>query len=293
MSAPHDEATPAAARREPNDAPRSGRTRGLVVRALGVAAVMFGVGYLLAALLFFRGGGAHVVTVPDLRGQPEAEARRVLDRLDLEMERGSALVHPEVPVGSVLAQSPLPGQEVPPGSVVRVTLSAGRDRVSVPDVTRFAAAQALDLLMRSGFEVQVDTVPHERARGRVVATEPAAGTPVELPARLRLVVSAGPPLTGVPQLVGLDEAAARQALDAAGLQAGEGVYDPYAYAAPGAVVAQDPPAGDSITVGSAVRLIIAGFAPAPGAGPAIDAGEPREQRPEPAEQHPQAGEDPW
>ncbi|HEX5520975.1 MAG TPA: PASTA domain-containing protein [Longimicrobiaceae bacterium] len=287
MSEPlHETERPGAPRREDAER-RKSRARGIALRLLGIGVVMFALGYLLATLLFFRGGAAHVVTVPDLRGETEAEAARVLDRLDLAMERGSALVHPEVPAGSVLAQSPLPGQEVPPGSVVRVTLSAGRDRITVPDVSRFGAAQAQELLTRSGFEVRIDSVPNERARGRVIATEPAAGTPVELPAQLRLIVSAGPPLTAVPDLAGLDEEAARQALEAAGLRTGEIGYDPYAYAAPGSVIAQEPAPGDSIAVGSAVRLTVAGFSPRPGVYPY--GREPGAPNPE-QEQHPQQEE---
>jgi beta-lactam-binding protein with PASTA domain len=241
--------------------PSALRERRLLLRIVGVGVAAFLIGYAITAIFFFPGGGSDVVTVPDLRGLAESEARRELDRQGLEIERGSTLVHPEIPAGAVLAQSPLPGQEAAPGSAVRVTLSAGRDRREVPDVSSLTGDQALRFLSQAGFQVVMEQRPAARRAGHVLEISPAAGTQVELPAQVRLVVSAGPPRVPIPQLVGLPEPVARQMLESVGLRLGSVDYDPFSSYPLGEVVYQEPAEGDSLAVGSAVRVTIAGVAP--------------------------------
>lgn len=236
------------------------------VAALGVGA--FVIGYLLTALIFFPGWGRRaIVTVPDLRGKPFAEARRTAEDVDLHVERGTELFHPTVPAGAVLAQSPLPGQEVTRGAVIRVTLSAGRERLTLPDVSDLAAPQAQDLLTRIGFTVRVRSIISDRPEGRVIGTVPAAGTSVTLPAVVELTLSAGPPEVVVPKVEvpdvrGLPEPEAREALRSAGLRVGEVDYQTGTSTPLGGVAAQSIAPGDSVEAGTAVRITISGNPPA-------------------------------
>jgi serine/threonine-protein kinase len=112
----------------------------------------------------------------------------------------------------------------------------------------------------------------------VLGVRPAAGTVLELPATVELVVSAGPPeapQVTVPSLTDLSEPAARAALQAAGLRLGAVLYDPDTGRPLGGVVSQQPAAGASVPAGSAVRITVAGSAPAAQAAPdTTEAGEP-------------------
>lgn len=250
---------------EGGSAPERQRSRpsvlALLLGFLAFAIVAFLVGYLLTSVLFFRGPvRAEVVAVPDLRGQTEADARRIIERAGLEIERGVSLVNPHVPEGSVLAQSPLPGQEVAPGTAVQVTLSAGRDQRRVPDVMAYSASRAEQFLTRAGFEVEVEERTDSRPAGRIVDVLPAPGTLVEVPGVVRLVVSTGPPREPVPLVVGLTEQSARETLASAGFRAGQIEYDPFALGPAGIVNSQRPAPGDSLPVGGAVNLIINGSA---------------------------------
>jgi eukaryotic-like serine/threonine-protein kinase len=227
---------------------------------LGIAAVAFILGYLLA-LFVFRGAGADVVAVPDLRQRPVEQARRTLSNLGLRLEEGPALAHPEIPAGSVITQSPLPGQEVAPGSHVRVNLSSGAERMSVPDVANRSLEQATAMLERVGFEVRVDEQESMRRQGQIIAMVPDAGTQVALGAVVTLVVSAGPPLVEVPNLVGYDRDDAEARLGGAGLRAGAIDFDSFSPQPSGRVLAQRPAAGDSLRAGSAVGLTVAGSPP--------------------------------
>lgn len=247
-----------------SDQPGSFASRGgrLLLIGLATALLAFAVGYLFTALAFFRGGPGDVVaTVPDLRQQSEAEARRLANAADLQLEVGASLVNPEVPEGRVIAQSPLPGHEVSPGSPLRIVLSAGRERRTVPDVSAMGGDQARLLLSRSGFNVQVEERTDPAPAGRVLDVSPAVGATVEIPASVVLVVSAGPPLVSVPEVLGMPREQAREALAAAELAVGEIGFDPFSPFPAGTVVAQLPGAGARVPIGSAVSITVAGASP--------------------------------
>lgn len=252
--------------------------RRVVLRVVAIGLGAFLVGYLVTALAFYRGGTRQeVVAVPDLRELDRRAAERRLDDLGLTLEVGDSLPHPQVRAGDVLAQSPLPGREVAPGTPVRVILSSGRARIPVPDVSMLSEEAATRLLGASGFQVQVEVVPDRLPAGNVVAVEPAPGTPVVLPSVVRLRVSAGPPMdfgeslpavgageraperepmVAVPAIIGLAEAAARAALERVGLRLAEPEYEPAPEGVPEMVVEQTPPPGDSARAGAQVRVRI-------------------------------------
>ncbi len=222
-----------------------------------IGAAAFLVGYGLTALLFFRGSSRpDVVGVPDLRDLDRAAAARQLDRLGLELLVGDSLPHPEVRRGDVLAQSPLPGREVAPGTKVRVIVSAGRASRVVPDVQTLTRLPAERLLAATGFRVQVEEVPDALPAGRVVSVYPSPGTRVQLPGVVQLRVSAGPPLVAVPALYGLAEEEARTTLEGAGLRLGEIEYQFGGFGAREMVVEQTPFAGDSVPRGGDVQVRI-------------------------------------
>lgn len=254
------------------------RNRQLLRRIVVVGLLAFGVGYGITALLFGGGPDGVVVTVPDVRRLDAAQARRQLSRAELDVVFADSLPNPQVPRGAVVAQSPLPGQEVGPGSRVRLILSSGRERRTIPQVTTLSREHAVKLLEASGFRVVVQETPSPRAAGRVVGTQPAAGATVAVPAAVRLLVSAGPPMVAVPSLAGLFEGEARAALQAAGLRMGEVERVFQLGDAEGAVLGQVPAAGDSSRMGSAVSLRVVTHqlpgVPVPGAVDPAPAPEP-------------------
>lgn len=258
--------------------------RRLLLRVLGLGLGAFVVGYVLTTLLVFPGFGRQaIVTVPDLRGRTFNAARRISDDAGVDVARGPWLYHPSVDSGAVLAQSPLPGQEVTRGAQVRVTLSAGRERRPVPQVGDLTAAQAQSLLQRTGFAVRVRRILSDRAEGRVLGVNPKEGTRLPVLSTVELTLSAGPPVVvvptvAVPDLAGMPEPQARGALREAGLRLGEVSYEPGSSVPLGGIAAQSPAAGDSVRAGTSVRVTISGSPPTPVAPPpapdSVPAGEP-------------------
>lgn len=240
--------------------------RRLVVALLSLAA-LFGVGYLAASQWLFPASSAtessQLIEVPDLVGLTAEEAREALGTADLEYRLGSEVPHRRAPEGAVLAQSPLPGQFARPGAPVSVTLSLGPERRVVPDLRGLSDRQGAIVLERLGFQTERDSANSAAERGRVVATRPETGTELSLPAEVTIVVSRGPDVAEVPELVGLhvDDVEAR--LEASDLRLGEVQYDPEARAAPGRVVGQSPNPDFALRSGGRVSIRVAGSRPAP------------------------------
>lgn len=252
----------------------------------GVVALvlLFGAGYLISAEWLFPASGPEaaadeVVEVPDMVGLDEADARAALADAGLELRIRSEMPHRDAPEGAVVAQSPLPGQFARPGAPVEVSLSEGPRRRTVPDLRGLSDRQARIVLERLGFATSVDTASSEVGRGRVVGTRPEAGSGRTLPSEVTVVVSRGPEVSDVPELVGIhvDDVEAR--LRERGFRLGEITYDPEAFAAPGRVIGQTPTPGYALRDGGRVSVRVAGSPPDPPAGGALPDGAPPDSLP--------------
>lgn len=211
------------------------------------------------------------VPVPDLRGQTPAGAAILLAGSGLSLaapphaarETGST-------VGTIVDQAPRPGDPAPAGAEVRPVLATPWT-VEVPDVTTLSAEAAARRLEEAAASLvrklklttslpglalgSVSERPADGPEGVVIEQSPGAGERAPLYATVDVVVARR--ATGrVPDLGGMDQAAAVGALTAAGFAVGR-VRTRADPAAPGTVVAQDPAPGRSWPPGGAVSLSLA------------------------------------
>jgi len=237
-----------------------GQRRALVT--LGIVVGCIGAGYMISALLMSPSSATaddgSVVHVPDVTGLAEADARGRVMEAGLEFTVRGGLAHRDVPEGAVLAQSPLAGQFARPGAPVEVTLSRGPEVHTLPDVAGLSERQAVIVLERLGYEVDVERREDAMAAGRAVETRPEAGSALEVPSLLVLVVSEGAPIVVVPDMLGLHIDDALQVLNEYNLELGSISFDAGAPEAPGRIVGQYPPVGYSLRAGDAVELRVAG-----------------------------------
>jgi beta-lactam-binding protein with PASTA domain len=168
--------------------------------ALLVLVVSFGVGFLLSThVLFPRPDTAGTgIAVPSLYGQDRTAAEAAVREAGLAVGDVAELESLEAEVGRVLAQAPLPGQQLPAGGAVSFAVSAGPPELTVPRVTGLGGASARTLLERAGFEVTLEEVEGTEPAGTVVGSEPEPGTARALPAVVNLRVSLGPPEDTLP-----------------------------------------------------------------------------------------------
>lgn len=181
--------------REPREGAGDERDWKRILIALAVALVVpFLIGYLMAVYVLFpptQVSGSGTPT-PDLVGRTTSEAQRELVAAGLGDMQITELPHPDAEAGTIVAQSPLPGQQLRPGAGVRVALSTGRPRVLVPDVLGFGVERAESMLTQAGFGVTRSAQESPAPEGRVIRTDPEPGQPLILPASVMLIVSAGP-----------------------------------------------------------------------------------------------------
>jgi beta-lactam-binding protein with PASTA domain len=240
-----------------------------------VAVIAFGVGYGLTAMAFASGGaGADVALVPDVRELTLADAERRLSRAGFAMVVSDSFPNVDIPQGAVLAQSPLPGQEVSSGAEVSVIISSGQPRPIIPDVSSMSVSMAIRSLEAAGFTVSMEDAPGEGTPGAIVGTVPEAGTPLPVPASIVLRVGASPDFLNMPLVLGMPEDSAVVSLEAAGLRVTEVRYEADAASPPYRVIFQNPAPGDSVDFQGAVRLRVSMPVVGSGSDRPVDGAEP-------------------
>jgi beta-lactam-binding protein with PASTA domain len=190
------------------------------------------------------------IVLPDLAGRPAGAATDRLDELDIRYRREGA-TSLDVPRGAVIQTRPAKGAVLEAGRVVTVVVSTGKPKVQVPEVAgrRVEAAEAQ--FAAAHLEVRTERVFDDNVpEGRVVGTDPGAGSEVPWGATVVLRVSKGPDLVVVPQVVGLSKKEAEQRLREAGLEAH------YVLPVGSRVVEQSPAPGEKAKRGSGVRLLL-------------------------------------
>src|SRR4051812_656577 len=146
--------------------------------------------------------GKERYAVPKLVGTKVTDAGPALTSLTLRIGETSQAWSEKVPEGVVISQDPSPGASVKRNTTVSVVVSKGREPIEVPTVTgtTFEAAAAAvteaGLRPERGEDVNSDTVP----AGQVVSQSPARGT-LHRGDAVRLVVSKGPVMVQVPNVV--------------------------------------------------------------------------------------------
>ncbi len=119
------------------------------------------------------------VTVPDVIGEPEAEAVDEIEAAGLVPDVTSA-PNDEFEEGLVFAQDPAAGAEAESGAVVRITVSEGPGEREMPDVTGQDADDA-EAFLENDFGLNVSQVEEPCAGqvpGAVCRQDPDPGTPV-------------------------------------------------------------------------------------------------------------------
>jgi beta-lactam-binding protein with PASTA domain len=233
------------------------------------------------------------VRVPTLKEMTVAEARSQTSGLGLNLEVDNRYYSADVAAGHILSQSPAPGAVVRREWRVRVAESLGPQKVEVPSVLGEAERSAALNLRRVGLDAGMTARLPWAATGKgteegvVLAQDPppkAQG--IEKPS-VNLLVAAPDDTSEdgyvMPDLTGLPIVSAQAALTRVGIKFGEPNFQEVTIPAmaasapiapssaasaaapaaarptalPGTVIAQSPPAGWRVGVGTTVALTVA------------------------------------
>lgn len=199
-----------------------------------------------------------IVTVPDVVGLTQSEAAATLMNNGLAVGDVTFAISDTIAEGAVASTNPIAGSSVVEGSTVALVISLGQPRVAVPDITGQSQANAEAALAAAGLNVgnvsseNSDAVPE----GNIIFQDPPGGVEVVVGSAVDLVVSLGPVTVAVPDVVGDTQTDGAAAIAAAGLAVGDVATQNSDTIPAGNIIAQDPPAGTSVELGTAVDLVV-------------------------------------
>lgn len=240
-----------------------------------------------------------VSIVPDLSGRTVEEARSLLAEQELEVGAIDEVVASGLP-GTVARQQPAPGMRVKPGSAIPMWIVAARVTV-MPAVMGLPPERALRLIRQaglrqgetSGWDVPgpIRVIGHTYRAGERVPANAVVNLALGIPPAPRVAARPDTPRAtvarvdsgAVPDVRTLDLAAARTALEGAGLAA---AFDSaFTDSAGWTVATQAPEAGARVPAGALVQLALAAPAPPPAipvaAAPVVTALQPAPTAPPP------------
>jgi serine/threonine-protein kinase len=206
---------------------------------------------------------AQQLTVPDLKGQTEEEARATLQNAGFTAspKRQTQPVTDPSQNGKVIGQDPVAFTKVPKDQAVTFTIGAGPSQVSLPDVAGQTPDQAKAALVAAGIKADniktAQQTSNDVKAGQVIGTTPS-GT-VTSDATVTINVSTGPAQVSVPNVKNLTQEAAESQVQKVGLTPNVVFYDLQPgenMANAGKVLLQDPDGGETVDVGSTVTLTV-------------------------------------
>lgn len=132
------------------------------------------------------------------------------------------------------------------------------ETVEIPDVKNLSRQDAEKALKDAGLEFDVtERTNAEIPRNTAIGTEPEPGSTVPKGTRINLIISTGKEITEVPDLTGMTTDAARQALEAAGLELNPQVREESSKETPaGQILAQSPDQGSQVSKGTRVTITV-------------------------------------
>lgn len=198
------------------------------------------------------------IRVPDVKQKPLEEAKAILTENQLAFDP-QLRNDPTVPAGNVISQDPFAGSIVKQNTKVILTVSQGPKYVEVPDVVKKEKEAAEVDISNAGFEVsESEDFSEKIPAGSVVSQTPEAGSDAVEGSTVKLVISKGaePKPATVPNLVGLNQDAAKAALENVGLSLNPQVTNQESTDYPeGIVISQNPAADAQVNQGDAVSIV--------------------------------------
>lgn len=215
--------------------------------------------FILAALIYgiYTILGAGRITVPSLAGMSQKEATALLAELSLKSEIGEEVFSEDIPVGKVISSTPGGGGKVSKDGVVKLNISKGKERITIPSLVGITPDIAIQKLAELGLKIGETNEIFSAAaeKGFVVGTEPKISTEVKRNSIVNIFVSKGIEQVSLISYAGKSGEEALSELTNAGFD----VVPAYKFSdsvLPGLVISQDPDSAAEINKGAKVSLNI-------------------------------------
>ncbi len=140
--------------------------------------------------------GQEMIRIPDVTGQPLADAQESLQRNGFALGEREDLADEVIPAGTVLRQLPAANSTHPRGTPVKLFVSKGPASLGqMPDLTGLTLNEARREIVAAGLELDEDVSregSYAEPEGRVIAQDPAPAAQVQDGVKVKLTLSAGP-----------------------------------------------------------------------------------------------------
>ena len=191
----------------------------------------------------------------DLTGQDPKDATSALEALTLVISATNEVFDEVIPVGKVVSTDPVGGTSVKRETPVTILVSKGPAPVEVPPIIGTLITDATTTLGAIGLTTETTREDFDDSvAGTILSTDPIPGTTVPKGTIVKVVLSKGPVLVDVPNVVGMDVATATTTLQSAGFQVK--VVNKLTVAILNKVYSQNPAGGSKAPKGSVITLEI-------------------------------------
>jgi beta-lactam-binding protein with PASTA domain len=197
-------------------------------------------------------------TVPDLVGLTPDEANDMLKDKGLELRVIGEEYDLKKVAGTIISQIPESESRVKKGRKIKVVLSKGGEKATVPQLKGMTLRQAELALEGRGLKIgepvfiSADSLPADE----VIESFPSAGTTVPLNMEIRVLINKGDTLevVKVPKFKGNNIKEVKSEIEKSGLKLGKVKYKVKNRLLPGTVLNQIPKEGAEVRKGSIVEL---------------------------------------
>jgi serine/threonine-protein kinase len=194
------------------------------------------------------------VAIPDVSGKSVESATRALENAEFKVssnteEQSSS----EVDEGLVIETDPPAGKKAANGSTVTLIVSAGPEKVTIPELQGLSFSEAKGNLEAKGLKVKKQFQDSELPRNQVINSLPPAGDSVDVGSTVTLITSRGQVV--VPNVVNQNIDDATKALEDLGLKVTT-KDDPAAPSPDGTVTAQSIAPNEKVSPGATIELTV-------------------------------------
>lgn len=202
------------------------------------------------------GPGASV-KFPSVVGATSEQANSTLTALGLTTAIVEERFDEDIAKGRVISTDPFAGDSIAPGGTVKLVLSKGAERYTIPALISLTPQAAINLLAKYPLKVGdvAEVFNADVPKGFVISSNPAPGTRVKRETIVDMVVSKGVETFDLTSYQGKNGEQALNELTAAGFNA----TITYAFdekVMPGEVISQNPSAGVALPKGAAVEIFV-------------------------------------
>ncbi|MGN0709849.1 MAG: Stk1 family PASTA domain-containing Ser/Thr kinase [Anaerovoracaceae bacterium] len=206
------------------------------------------------------------VTVPDVTEKSYENAKSELEDAGFVVERGDDVNSDSVDEGDVVSQDPEGNTKAKKGSTVTLTVSAGSETASVPNlVGKYYSQDTSTILKDAGFNLGY--VSYEKSddykKGQIISQDPTGGSTAAKGSDVKIVVCSGPKTEkySVPSLTGLTEEEAVAKIKNAHFNVGDITFEESSVYGEGYVMWQQYAAGKKLKKGTSISIKISKGSP--------------------------------